>query len=227
MNDTGSRFSYSIRGDDFTITDNYHGTAYVYQNGQCLDCSVDTADVISNIRNLVEALSTYPRRVVLFGKKLPPYSNPGTLLITEDSHLTWSISCEDASACYLDNYYISTRDFDTGNILRAINTVYANIVYANKPLEPKRDIVRRISDVGVLVWVYDGHSLVTYERSINGCVMEKCLVDDVFYEQVLVGTSMSQGIATLFTLNLEEILTFPLDDSILAYFPDGDKMFSE
>lgn len=222
MVDTGNRLSYSINGDSFHITDVVNGKSIVCSNGTFVAFSIDKDVILDHLKNLSEALSSYEKR--RNAKKVVALSCSDNIIIREDKHFTWTIGYSGKGATYEDNSYICTRGFDPVYILRAVNHVYVQILNAAKVLNPKRDIVRRISDIGLLVWVYEGHSVVVFEKNVEGACMSNCLVDGNYYDVLLVGTSKSKQKATLFDTDLNTILSFPLDDSILTYYPDGDEM---
>lgn len=219
MVDTGDRLSYSIKGKDFSINDNLSGGSIIYAGGSYTSFTIDRKIVLQHLQDLQDALNGYTKKVLWF-KKLKPISYNDSLVICEDKHCVWTLGLNGKGAVLDNGAFCYTRGFDVISVLRKINYVYSQVLCAKAALDPKRDIVRRISDVGLLVWVYKEHSIAVYERNVSGCCMTNCLVDGVYYKALLVGSSKELGLATLFTPDFEEVTEFPLDDSILAYYPD-------
>lgn len=218
MVDTGKRFTYSLDKENFRITDNLSGETIIFENGMYLSSSIDRDDVLNHLRALVDALTIYRRRRKIH--RAPSLCNSTTVIISEISHFKWSISTMGCNAIFDNGLYTCNKRFDITYVLRRVNHVIAQLLCAKVSLNPKRDIVRRIVDVGLLVWVYSGHSVVVYEDNVSGVCMNHCLIDGKYYRSILVGTSKRLNSVTLFTTNLEEVMSFPVDNSVLTYYPD-------
>lgn len=226
MVDDGSRLTFSIGQNAFNITDALTGKTVIFKDGYCTTFTIDREVVLQKIKTLQEALSTYTLKYASVLRKSTSLSYNDKLIIREDKHFQWTIGYNGKGATLCDNTFTRSHGFDTTLVLRRLSSVYTQILNYGLVRDPKHDIVRRVSDVGLLVWVYGGHSVAVYEKNVNGCCMANCLIDGNYYDIVLVGTSVESCEATLFTKNLNEIVTFPLDESILAYYPDGDKIYS-
>lgn len=226
MIEDGTRLTLSLSSNSFFITDTLTGKSIIFKDGNCSAFTLDKETVLKKIMTLQEALNTYTVKSVLPFQKLPILGYADKLIIREDSHFSWTIGVGGKAAQLHDNTYYKMHGFDEDLVLRRLNGVYSQILNLDIARDPKRDIVRRISDVGLLVWVYGKHSVAVYEKNVSGCCMSNCLIDGFYHEAVLVGTSVSHNRAVLLTPDLEEIVTFPLDNSILAYYPDGDKIYS-
>lgn len=228
MKEDGARLSLSIKKGNFHITDNLTGKVIINSDGNFTAFTLDKDIVITHIQNLQEALFSYVESPLYFPtKKIPVLSNDTTVVIRENKHFNWTISHNGKSASLADNTYTYVRGFDKNAVLSAINKVYAALLTAGVSLNPKRDIVRRIADVGVLVWVYNGHSIVAYENNIDGIIMKDCLIDGVFYPIAVVSSSREEDVVRLFDNNMQEIITYPLDASVLEYFTPDEDMFNE
>ena len=224
MKDDGSRLSFSIGHSGFSINDNLTGKTIIKVNGNYIAYTLDKDIVLNHIHNLQEALMTYRDRRTLFNNS-SPLSNDSTLIIRENAHYDWTISLRGKNAQLSGNTFVHSKGFDKNAVLRKINKVYAELVTKGKNLNPKRDIVRRIADAGLLVWVYDGHSIVVFEKDVSGNYMTNCMIDGAYFRVVIVSTSRENGMTTLFTTNLDELLSIPTDDSILAFYPPDEDAF--
>ena len=226
MVDTGDRLSFSINGNDFNITDNLSGKNIVYSKGNFISFTLDKLIVLQHIKDILEALTCYKKKISFSGK-LKEISTGKSILIREDRHFVWTLGLDGKGAVLDKGTFTHSIGFDITTVLRKINFVYSQVLACDAVLNPKRDIVRRITDVGLLVWVYNKHSVVVYEKNVQGCCMTNCLIDGVYYEAVLVGSSKENNEVTLFeSTDLSEILSFPLDTSVLAYYPDVTESFA-
>lgn len=224
MIDDGCRLSFSITGDSYSVTDTISGNAIINVRGNYTASSLDRDTVLQHIQNLQEALMTYKQRRAVFNKIVPLSSN-STLIIRENTHFDWTLGLMAKGAQLADNVYTYNKDFDKDAVLRIINKVYASLLLMNATLNPKRDIVRRIADAGLLVWVYENHSVVVFEKDVLGNCMSNCMIDGIYFKVILVSTSKETGTTTLFTTQLEELLTFPTDDSIRTFYPCDENAF--
>jgi len=227
MKDDAYRLIISINDtDNYSISDALSGKTILCLKGNITASTLDIDVVLQHIRNLEEALMQYRTSTKMFSK-LPVLSGNSRLTIREDAHFAWTLSYEGKSAVIKDNCVTRVVGFDVNYVLKTINKLYYTLTLHNKPLNPKRDIVRRIIDVGLVVWVHNGHSVVVYEKNISGNCMVDCLVDGVYFKTAIVSTSGELGVTTIFTTDLEELLSFPTDDSILTFFPADEKAFDD
>ena len=184
-------------------------------------------DIIQqHLTNIQEALCSYKTVVLPFWKKLSGVSASNLeVVIVEDSHFSWEIGCDEFKAKVGNNTVTMERGFNKMEVLRAINYAYSLLLSTSPTLQPKRDIVRRVVDVGLLVWVNSEDSVVVYEKNVHGCIMENCLINSIYYPLVYVSSSKEAGQTTLFNSRLEELVSFPLDQSILTYYPPDEEAF--
>lgn len=224
------RLSFSIQDDSFYVTDSTTGNTLVYSKGKWVAHTLDDNTVINHIKSLQEAMMTYkPIKASVFESKSNAITTTSGILIRENGKQDWSVCHEEHSAVLENNNLIYWRGFDYKIILNRINFMFTTLLSKGNVLNPKRDIVRRIADVGILVWVYNGKSLVVYEKCIHGCCMKECLINGVHYETVIVNSSRERGTATLFDIsgdNMKELITLPLDTSILEYYPPDEDAFT-
>ncbi len=227
MKDDGYRLSFSIRENNFYITDNLSGNIIIYNDGKIVHATLDFDVVKQHIKNIQEGLMTYTQRKLPMWKKLNGISSEyDKLIVTENEHFSWSLSYNGKKAIMNNNTFTYNNGFDKTRVLNMLNYVYATMLSLSPTLRPKRDIVRRIVDVGLLVWVYENNSVVVYEKNVHGNTMENCLVNGYHFPVVLVSSSVEQKSTTLFTSQLEELVTFPLDNSILTYYPPDEEAFN-
>lgn len=227
------RLSFSIREDSFYITDSISGNTLVYSKGSWMSDNLDKEVVIDHIKTLQEAMLTFkPQKASLFEDKSNMITSSKGVIIRENGKFDWSVCHEDCSAVIQNNRITYLRGFDYKIIVNRLNYMFTLLLNKGATLNPKRDIVRRIADVGVLVWVYGKHSLVVYESCIKGCTMYNCLINGVYYDTVLVSSSRESGTTTLFKVtegedDMKEIISFPLDTSILEYYPPDEDAFND
>lgn len=223
MHDDGRRLSFSIEDNAFIISDTLTGDLVIHRGEGFVKFDIDRDVIYAHLKNLQEALVSFtPKRMF---KKATSLSNSGKLVIREDSHFHWTLGVRGKSAVLYDNVYVMSKGFDKDLVLRRINKVYAAVVSKNTCLAPKHDIVRRISDAGLLVWVHDGHSIVCYEKDVMGSTMSNCLIDGVYFKLVFVSVSDAEDRCTLFNTQLGEIISYPLDDSIKLFYMDDEHLF--
>lgn len=228
MKDDGYRLSFSIKGDGFCITDNLSGKTVIYNKERMVSSDIEQEVVITHICNAQEALMSYlVRRPKFFEKVSGQACNDGITLITEEEHYKWSVSCGQYKGVLHNNILMCDRKFDKMRVLNSINYVYATILGSKPPLNPRKDIVRRIADAGLLVWVYKKDSVAVCEKNVKGSVMSNCIINGDFYPLVIVSSSIELKEVTLFTPELKSILTLPLDNSILAYYPPDEDALDE
>lgn len=222
MKDDGYRLSFSFREDGFSITDNLSGNMFISKAGKVIHNSLDTEIVQQHLKNIQEALISYSVERLPFWKKLSgPAVESKEVLIFEESHYEWSVCCDGLKAKLKDNVLICDHNFQSMPVLRVINYAYSILLTATKSLNPKRDVVRRIVDVGLLVWVTGENSLVVYESNVQGTKMQNCLINGIYYPEVSVDIDYTEQVSILRDSSNEELLRFPLDQSVLSYYTDN------
>lgn len=226
MIDDGNRLSFSITNSGFSITDNLSGAAIMYTQGTFTAFSLDKDIVLIHLKNIQEALMTYTCRYTLLSK-VPDMGSEKSLVIREDNHFTWSLGYLGYGAKLEDNVIICKRGFDKGKALSLINKTYATLLTKDEVLTPKLDIVRRITDAGLIVWYYNKQTVVCFESNQNGNVMLNCLINKIYFPIVFVSISSRINKATLFNSKMEEIIEFPLDKSILNFYKTDEEAFDE
>ena len=230
MREDGHRLTFSVGSNNFTINDNLSGEVTKFTNGTFTAIQIDKEMILNHVKNLQEAVMTYVirkarKRLISQNTASPILSESSTLIIRENAHYDWTVSMKGWSAAIQDGAIIYVNDFDKNAVLSKINKMYSEILAKDAMLNPKRDIVRRIIDVGLLAWVHGEDSLVVYEKDVNGNFMTNCLINGNYFRAVIVSTSKEAGTATLMTTNFDEIVTFPLDNSILTFYPADEEAF--
>lgn len=228
MRDGGERLSFTIGKSNFSITENLSGKSAVFSSGRFVSFTLNQESLLQKIHSIQEALMSYPTKHSVVSNL---FSKNGTrtkqLTIVECGHYTWRISVGNKKAVIRKGCVKVEAGFKLDLVLRKINQIYAAVISYTKPLNPRYDIVRRIADAKLLVWVHDGHTVVVFEKDVDGCTMSNCLVDQQYYPLLTVGVSKAANIASLFTLDLEEVISFPVDESILRYYQDAEEMWKE
>lgn len=223
MVDDGRRLTFSIKKNSFHIYDNLSGESVLYNSGKVLNANIPFDSIRTHLECLQEALLTYERNRVFF-KKIPgPVADD--LYIVEESHFSWMISYRKSHAIVKDGRITHTSGFSCIDVLALMNMVFATTLSLKPTLCPKKDIVRRIVDIGLLVWVHDGDSVVVFENNVSGNTMTNCLVNGDYYPVLLVSTSVESNCAVLVTPDMEEVVSFPVDQSVLTYYPSDDSVF--
>lgn len=226
MIEDGSRLSFSISDSTFSITDNLTGKIVQYNGKAFIAFTMNKDVVLNHLKNLQEALMSCTKRTALFSK-ISTLSVNDTVVIREDDHFEWTLGYGSKGAHIENNVMMTNLGFEDNVVLSRINKTYAIIISADKILTPKVDIVRRVADAGLLVWVSSGHSIVCYESSVSGATMTDCLVDGKYYPLALVSVSDEDNTCTLFTADLTEIITYPLDDSIKFFYKSNEHVFDK
>lgn len=219
MKDDGARLSITCTPCNFTITENLTSKSIIYRDGKFVQFNIDKEIVCNHLKDLQQVISTASKNC--FGyKPFGKYPKEDKVTIMERDHFEYRLvvhgKCGDLTESSLNCQF----GFDIHECLRAINRVYAIILQANKMLDPTRDIVRRIADVGVLVWVHDGNTIICYENNIKGVTMQNCLINGDFYNYVLVGADVEKNTCTLFDENFNILIEYPLDESIKSYYSE-------
>ena len=162
--------------------------------------------------------------LIMFRRPVALSAN-NTLVIREDAHFQWTAGLQGKAMSLKDNRAVTSPGFDKNVVLSRINKMYSDILSVGRVLSPKHDIVRRISDAGLLVWVHDKHSVVCYEKDVLGSTMCNCLIDGMYFKLVFVSVSDVDNTCTLFNSQLGEIITYPLDDSIKTFYKADESFF--
>lgn len=226
MKDDGARLSITGDYDSFTVTDNLTNKTIICTNGQFIRFDIDKEVVCNHLNNLQQLLTTANKRH--FGyKAFGKFANKEGITVMERDHYEYRIICSGKCADLNETTLHCQYGFDVYQALRFVGRIYSKVIQADKSLNPARDIVRRIVDVGVLVWVHDGHSIVCYEDNIEGLTMSNCLIDGNFYNIVMVSVNAAENRCTLFDAELNIIVEYPLDDSILTYYKEEDYLLEE
>ena len=226
MKDDGYRLSFSVKGDKFSITDNLSGNAIMFQQETFTAASLDKDVALNHIKALQEAIMSYtPKCLLLNRNKIPVLSETDVLVIRENSHFNWTLSRYGDTAQLENSTLTYTRGFNTNNVLSLINKMFATLMTKDEVLHPKRDIVRRIADAGVLVWVHGKNTVIVYEKDVSGNFMANCMINGIYFPLVIVSTSIEKGRTVLLNSQWEDIITFPLDKSITAFYPADEEAF--
>lgn len=225
MIEDGVRLSYSIFGDNANIINMLTGETLIVSGTNIVCANLSPDIVTTHIKNLTEVLMSSKRSRSLVRKH--DFTERNNLTVREENHGEYTISFRGSGCTVKNNMVICYRGFDFDDCLKAINGLLAKLVQSAMPLKPKRDIVRRIADVGVLVWVYNGHTVITYEDHIMGNYMFNCLIDARFYDGVIVSTSRADDKAYILDKHFNVIVEFPLDGSIESYYPCDDESFED
>ena len=225
MVDDGYRLSFSINDTGYSIVDNLSGKAVINVRGNITLFTLDKDVVLQHIKNLQEALLTYKVKSSKFSKEKFIDGNTAQLMIRENEHYDWSLRFMDIGINIHNHTCFLQKKIDVAEVLRALNKVYSDLLSRNVVLNPKRDIVRRVVDAGLLFWVHKGSSVVVYENNVQGNYMVNCMVNGIFFNVLIVSACRKTNSVTLFNSNLEEVITFPLDDSILTYYTCDDELF--
>lgn len=220
MMDDGQRLSYSIRGTSVTVTNNLNGTMLVKSATQKNPIFTLDKSVLYNHVNTIQQI-VMKNKFRTFGyKPFTKASNDQAVSIIETDHFCYRLIVDGKCAELTEVSFKGQRGFDVTKLIDSLSYVYSVAANSDPALQPKRDIVRRIADVGILVWVYEGHTLVCKDTNINGCTLLNCLVDNDVYKLVYVSVNTEADRCYVFDINLNEIFSAPIDNSILAYFHD-------
>lgn len=225
MIEDGNRLSISISKDGFSILSNLNGKAIINVHGNYTSFTLDKESVLLHIKNLQEALMTYKQKRFIIDTNDYLVNHSNMLIVRENAHYDWSLSLDGKGMNLKDDTCCCMKGFNKDRALRMLNKVYADILAKDTVLNPKRDIVRRVIDAGLLVWVHGGDSIVVYEKNVSGNYMINCMINGIFFPVVIVSTCKETSSTTLFNSKLEEIITFPLDESIKAFYPCDDEAF--
>ena len=220
MKDDGARLSIQISGPRFNIIDGVSGKYMLCRDNGTIIATLSKACVEQHIQNLNEALNS--KSVKRIHKFFRPASVKGDtdIVIQEVKHETYRITHNGYSAEIKNGIVVCDKGFDNVMVLRGLNYIWSKLVTMQASLAPTRDIVRRIADVGVLVWVWGGHSIVCYEKNIAGSIMLSALFDGKYYSQLFVSVNLDQNVCRLFDSDLRLVVELPVDQSILTYYPN-------
>lgn len=221
MRDDGNRLSYSIKGKTIAVTNNVDGTMLTMSdNQQNPICTLDRKMLYEHVTTIQQLIMR--NKPKCFGYR--PFTRTVTsgVNITECDHYSYRFIVDGKCAELTEHSFHQQFGFDTQKLLNALSYVYSVAAKQDPTLRPDRDIVRRIVDVGILVWVYEGRTLVCKDINIDGCTLKNCLIDDDFYPLVYVSINKDLKRCFVFDEKLQEIFSVPLDESILTYFPEDN-----
>lgn len=227
MIDKGHRLSFSIIGNNYSVTDNNTGNAVIYNNDRFIVREIPDDILIPFCENLEHLLCKYKENASWLRKSYLDNSNKDSVIIIEESHYVYNMLAFGKSARLTEIGFQKNLLFKTDRVLSLINRFHTLLISDSSLLKPMFDIVRRIPDVGVLVWVYDGHTVICYESNIMGSIMLDCLIDKTFYRLVYVSSNEDSNECNIFDGNLKLIVTFPCDSSILTYYPNDNDSFKD
>lgn len=221
MSDYTSTFNYSICPSTFSIYDFVGGGTALYRDGGFQSFSVNKELLMRDIKQIIAGLGTF-KREQRYGMKDGLYED-GFTVVRAEGYSRWILTHNNKTAIVDNGFVYHMRGFDFMNVISNLNKVLAEVIQAGQILTPRVDIVRRVADAHLLVWVYGGHSVVCYEEGVQGMCMSNCLIDGDYYPVVIVSTSREDNRVVLFTMDLEEIVEFPFDKSIEFFYKDtGD-----
>lgn len=223
MKDDGMRLSYSITDSKISIRSNLDGAMFLKSKNEkpsIATLSVDT--IYTHIQNIQTLILNSALKTSLFFKSYGDFSKQTPLQIIETDHFEYRLVVYGKQALLSETGFSGQRGFDTATLLKYLNYAYSRVLESKMALDVRSSIVRRFADVGILVWVYNGHTVVCRESNISGCVMLNCMVDDVYHIGTYVSINTEEQKCTIFdNSTLKPILEIPLDKSILTYFsPD-------
>ena len=225
MSEQKHRLSYSINFRKITINDNLTPGVILFEDNSFSSFSIDKQVVQEGLQNIITSIMR-ARKVPMVPLTNKPHAKD-SLVINEDGFFQWRMALNGKGAVLTHDVLKSEIGFDVDKALAFINKALAEVIRSDQILTPRVDIVRRIADAGLLVWVWKGHSIVCYENSVQGSTMNNCLVDGVYYPVAIVSVSEEDGQCVLFTPNLEEIITYPLDASITYFYKADEHLFDE
>lgn len=225
METTKHRLSYSINFTKITINDNLQPGVVLFENDQFSAFSIDKEVIIQELQNIVASIMRSKKQSMFRVANKPQATN--SLVINEESYFQWRMSLNGKGALLTHDTLKLEVGFDVDRALTFVNKALAEVIRSDQILTPRVDIVRRIPDAGLLVWVWQGHSIVCYEDSVIGSTMHGCLVDGTYYPIAVVSVSETNGECVLFTPDLQEIITYPLDASITHFYKADEHLFDK
>lgn len=223
MHDTRHRLSFSLNYNKIVINDNLESGVVLFENGVFSCFSIDKQVILQELRNIISALNKVKKQTMLKLNNKPFAKD--SLVINTVGYYQWQMAYMGKGAYLCDTAFKVEMGFDIDKITSFVNKALAEVIRSDQILTPRVDIVRRIPDAGLLVWVYKGHSIVCYESNVDGSTMHDCLVDGTYYPLAIVSVSEESGECVLFTHELKEIITYPLDASITHFYKADERMF--
>lgn len=218
MVDDGNRLSYSIRGVNVTITSNLDGKTLIKTASQVKPVVTLDRNVVYKHINTLQQLIMQSKLKTFMYKPFADGTAENGIRIVECDHYSYRFIVDGKCAELTEFSFKGQRGFDVQKLLNGLGYVYSILATSDTTLQPTRDIVRRIADVDILVWVYEGHTLVCKVNNINGCTLLNCLVDNDVYRLVYVSVNTKDNRCYIFDSNLNLIFDAPIDKSILTYF---------
>ena len=214
------RLNVEIKYNSFVIHDPLSGGTVLFKDDCFQAFNLDRDMVVQRMASLQSSLLTAKKSTALLGMSLTRPSEEVIVSINDDGVLSWTIYCDGKTGILQDGKLKTDFYFNSDLLLSKVNWVVFNLVRATRILQPRTDIVRRIPDAHLVVWVWNGHSVVCYEDGINGVTMDNCLIDGKSYDLVLVQADETTGTCTLISKDFKMLAEFPLDDSIQFFYKD-------
>lgn len=228
MKDTGHRLTYSWTDiNRCTITDATTGD-YLRLDATQDHYSGDLDEylAIDGLMNIVEVLNTYPTTKKWGLQNPTDYKD--NVVIRDVAHLEWDFVENDHYATAKDGRMTVNSKFDTGRVLNRVYNTVNLLNNATSRLHPKTDIVRRIADCNLLVWVNEGRCIAVAEKNIDGMSMQDALVDGIYYPSLLVDASREKDLCSVYDIDTGELIfCCPLDNSITTYFTPGEDLLKQ
>lgn len=216
-------YSWSI-SNICTVTDGMSGRSLRIDMAQntCTG-SLDAGIVLSEITSLIEILNTADEAKVWLMKNPTDYVDG--LVIRDTGHFEWDLIEGGKYATLKNNKLTMNSSFNKSKALSMMYSTVSLLNHATKRLDPKRNIVRRIADCKLLVWVYNGHCVAVAERNIDGMAMSNALIDGEFYPALIVDTSREDNHCSVYDFNTGDLVfSCPLDISVTTYFKPSEEL---
>lgn len=226
LKDDNRRLSISIGDRNFNVVDTLSGEQFVYDGNNITCSSLDVDAIKSHIESLQELLSLSKPNYFMH-KPLGKCPDSKSVVIQEISHFSYKISCNGKYGILSDHKLDCQLGFDTTKVLNLINYVYSIVLKNILVLNPRTDIVRRVVDARLLVWVYHGNTAVCFEDDCIGQCMTNCLINGKHYAVVPLSVNEEKGVVSMFDGNFNLIAEFPIDNSVLVYFQDDSKLLDK
>lgn len=216
------KLTYSWSQDTCTIYDGMSNKSLQIDLDTC-SClgTLDTEAIIPEIMALIESLNTYTMQRKMFLKNPTDYKQG--IVIRDLGHFHWDCSEEGNYAMIEANKITASSSFNKGDVLRKLYSTVTLIQSLKPRLDPRVDIVRRIPDCRLLVWVYKNTCIAVAERNIEGMAMSNALINGEYYQALLVDVSRENNTCNVFDFSTgDAVFSCPVDNSILTYFVSSE-----
>lgn len=227
MKDDGVRLSCSISASKISINSNLDGRNFIkLKYNSPISATLDTNTIYQHFNAIQTLILQNKKRVRPFLTVPNEFPVDDAVRIIEGDHYVYRIFYGGKAALLTETSFKVQLGFDVQAVLKLLNWAYSEILQCRSALDIKQSIIRRFADVGILVWVYDGHTVICRDSNISGCVMLNCLVDDVYHVGCYVSINDQIERCVIFDINtLDLLLELPIDASILTYFSyDKDQL---